>query len=195
MKGINSTMTKWLLVLLLFCPSCITITGLTDGYDKLSEANRQRVVRLGEFTQRTSSEANIVLVSAAEVDSLLQSSDKEYQLCYLYVPHCPSEACIPVSSFVTLCKKYDMEPVVITRYLDNVLFEQTFSIPIYAMDHTKYGTNVVFKYAPRFMSDLTKTEIKDDDPGNLFLFRHGSYVARTDVNHLTELLSKATPQE
>lgn len=179
------------LSILLICHSCISITGLTDGYSKLSKANQQRVSRLSDAPKAGEADVTVLIATADEIRSLLCNSSHKYQLVYEYNPQCPSEVCIPISSFLSLCKRYSAEPVVLTRYMDNSLFAMDVAVPIYAMDHQKYGTGIVPKYAPRFMSDLTGTEIKEDGEGNLFLFKEGNFVLRSNIDrmegHLKEL--------
>ena len=110
-------------VILGLCSSCVSITGLTDGYDKLSSANKEHVCYLREIgASGVKNSDAIYLVSAGELKKIIDRSNKRYQIVYEYNPNCPSEVCVPVSTFVSLCKKYDAEPILLARYLDNALF-------------------------------------------------------------------------
>ena len=112
------------IVLLGICSSCVSITGLTDGYDKLSSINKERVCYLRDSGgPGARSTGTIYLVSANELKKIIEQSDKQHQIVYEYNPNCPSDVCVPISTFVSLCKKYDAEPIILARYLDNALFD------------------------------------------------------------------------
>ena len=172
------------IVLLSLCTSCITITGLTDGYDKLTATNKERVCYLRDSKAAgTMTTGTIYLVSAGELKQIIEKSDKQYQIVYEYNPNCPSDVCVPISTFVSLCKKYDAEPIVLVRYLDNALFDLSVGdVPLYGIDHSMYKPRAVYKYVPLYLTDLTGSEMKDDGGGNLFVFEKGSFKIRTDIN-------------
>lgn len=173
-------------VILGLCSSCVSITGLTDGYDKLSSANKEHVCYLREIgASGVKNSDAIYLVSAAELKKIIDRSDKRYQIVYEYNPNCPSDVCVPISTFVSLCEKYDAEPIVLVRYLDNALFDLSVGdIPLYGIDHSMYKPRAVYKYVPLYLTDLTGNEIKDDGSGNLFVFEKGSFKIRTDINSI-----------
>lgn len=184
MKAINHQASLLLcIVLLSLCTSCITITGLTDGYDKLTTTNKEHVCYLRDSkTTDAMTTGTIYLVSASELKQIIEKSDKRYQIVYEYNPNCPSDVCIPISTFVSLCEKYDAEPIVLMRYLDNALFDLSVGdIPLYGIDHSMYKPSAVYKYVPLYLTDLTGNEIKDDGSGNLFVFEKGSFKIRTDI--------------
>lgn len=172
------------LVLLGICSSCVSITGLTDGYDKLSSTNKERVCYLRDSGgPGARSTGTIYLVSANKLKKIIEQSDKQHQIVYEYNPNCPSDVCVPISTFVSLCKKYDAEPIILARYLDNALFDLSVGdIPFYGIDHSIYKPRAVYKYVPLYLTDLTGSEMKDDGSGNLFVFEKGSFKNRTDVN-------------
>ena len=187
MKAINHQASLPLcIVLLSLCTSCITITGLTDGYDKLTTTNKEHVCYLRDSkTTDAMTTGTIYLVSASELKQIIEKSDKRYQIVYEYNPNCPSDVCIPISTFVSLCEKYDAEPIVLMRYLDNALFDLSVGdIPLYGIDHGMYKPRAVYKYVPLYLTDLTGNEIMDDGSGNLFVFEKGSFKIRTDINSI-----------
>lgn len=178
-----------LLLVVSVCSSCISVHGLTDGYDKLSPANKERVVRYDGLKDGEGVEArpskNIYLVTADELSQIIDRSDKAFQIVYEYNPGCPSDVCIPIASFVSICEKYGAEPIVLARYLDDTLFDLYVpDVPIYGIDHSKYKPNYVYKYVPLYLTDLTGVEMKDDGSGNLFVFEKGSFATRTDVQKI-----------
>lgn len=182
-------------VILGLCSSCVSITGLTDGYDKLTSVNKEHVCYLREIgASGVKNSDAIYLVSAAELKKIIDRSDKRYQIVYEYNPNCPSEVCVPVSTFVSLCKKYDAEPILLARYLDNALFDlRVDEVPFYGIDHKMYKPRAVYKYVPLYLTDLTGREMKDDGSGNLFVFERGSFVTRTDVNGIDHWFESVSP--
>lgn len=182
-------------VILGLCLSCVSITGLTDGYDKLSSANKEHVCYLREIgASGVKNSDAIYLVSAGELKKIIDRSNKRYQIVYEYNPNCPSEVCVPVSTFVSLCKKYDAEPILLARYLDNALFDlRVDEVPFYGIDHKMYKPRAVYKYVPLYLTDLTGREMKDDGSGNLFVFDEGSFVTRTDVNGIDHWFESVSP--
>ena len=182
------------IVLLGICSSCVSITGLTDGYDKLSSINKERVCYLRDSGgPGARSTGTIYLVSANELKKIIEQSDKQHQIVYEYNPNCPSDVCVPISTFVSLCKKYDAEPIILARYLDNALFDLSVGdIPFYGIDHSIYKPRAVYKYVPLYLTDLTGSEMKDDGSGNLFVFEKGSFKKRTDVNGIGSWFESAS---
>lgn len=179
------------IVLLSLCTSCITITGLTDGYNKLTTTNKEHVCYLRDsMAPDAMTTGTIYLVSAGELKQIIEKSDKRYQIVYEYNPNCPSDVCVPISTFVSLCKKYDASPIVLMRYLDNALFDLSVGdIPLYGIDHSMYKPRAVYKYVPLYLTDLTGIEMKDDGGGNLFVFEMGSFKIRTDINGIGNWLN------
>lgn len=182
-------------VILGLCSSCVSITGLTDGYDKLTSVNKEHVCYLREIgASGVKNSDAIYLVSAAELKKIIDRSDKRYQIVYEYNPNCPSEVCVLVSTFVSLCKKYDAEPILLARYLDNALFDlRVDEVPFYGIDHKMYKPRAVYKYVPLYLTDLTGREMKDDGSGNLFVFDEGSFVTRKDINGIDHWFESVSP--
>ena len=120
-------------------------------------------------------------------------SDKRYQLVYEFNPECTQGACIPISLFVSNCQVYDVEPYVLSRFYSETLFNQPlFPAVLYVMDHRLYQSHYVFKYAPKFIWDLTNGAVDENDtrsePYNMFLYEHGKFVkAFSGANYLKEL--------
>lgn len=184
----------FILLLIVICSSCITISGLTDGYKGLSGTNKERVFILNENTIDGFSDkdlsSSVFLINSEGLRQTIEKSDKEYQLLYEYNPHCPSNRCISIKSFLSMCEERNMEPIILSRYLDNDLFKQLpGDIPIYAMDHKKYGTKLVYKYAPLYMSDITGINI-EESANNLYLFGNGKFLLETNVDNIDEDLKR-----
>lgn len=185
------------LLLLLLTSSCISIVGLTDGYKRLSKEQKERCVDYDQLSpeaiSKIGSDNRVYSISAASLKEALIKSDKRYQLVYEFNPECTHEACIPISLFVSNCQEYDVEPYVLSRYYAETLFNQSL-IPavLYVMDYRLYQSRYVFKYAPKFIWDLTNGAVDENDtksePYNMFLYEHGKFVkAFSGANYLKEL--------
>lgn len=174
---------------LLLLSSCITIVGLTDGYKSLAEENRGRVYRLSELQTPARPFEGVYLVTAEALKALVEKSDKPYQIVYRYNPNCDQESCISLIAFSQICKDLDAEPFVLTSYLSDILFDHLkYGLPIYSMDHTKYRSKYVFKYAEQFDFDLTNLGEKELWQGNLYLFERGKLLGSTDASDLNKWL-------
>lgn len=138
-------------VFVTICQFCISIVGLTDGYNALSESNKARVCSLSERSSLTKADNTcgnkVYLESAEELRGIISRSPKEYQIVYSYNPVCKSDACISMGTFISICERYNAEPIILCRYLDDIILEQGLSDPnvcVYAMDSEKYNTRFVF---------------------------------------------------
>lgn len=178
---------------MLFSQSCISFIGLTDGYKGLSSSNKNLVFTLKEkesfWGLVRGNKSIVLLVSAEDIKDIVSQSKKKYQIVYSYNPHCPSDICVPISTFISYCEEYNAEPIVLSRYLDDILFEQRFiDGHIYAMDPKKYGTRFVYRYAPQFLSEIVGEKVEEDGKPFL-LFRNGAFIGKGDEKDILKWLS------
>ncbi|SPY35432.1 Uncharacterised protein [Porphyromonas cangingivalis] len=177
--------------------SCISIKGLTDGYKSLSKEHKERVVRLaslstGKFNHIATPDS-VYVVSANTLKNIILNSRSEYQLLYEYIPDCPSEICIPIKTFLDICTQYGAEPIILSFYFDNDLFSKSSNDFIcYVADSKAYKTKFVYKYSPKFISELTNGAIKENDSWmyNMYLFHKGIFVKTINILRHEEELSE-----
>lgn len=130
-------------------------------------------------------------ISGDDFRKLLSKSDKKYQIVYSFHPDCPTDACISISLFLDRCNTYDVEAFIVSRYYAPVLFKQSENAyPIFVMDAQSYQTKYVFKYAPKFIYDITEGAItgKEKEGYNMYLFDRGKFVKAFDGLSYVDIL-------
>ncbi len=177
-----------LIVFIVFIFQSCTIIGLKDGYNKLSDNNKNRVITYKDSISL--GDGFIQVVNHYQLHEILKKDNNEYQIVYDFIPHCSTKSCISTVAFLEICKSYSITPVVVSRYLDNSLFNLGFSeIKLYGIDNKFYGTSYVLKYISRFYDNLTNG-ISDGDYGsNMLLFREGDFLRCIDISEYKKELS------
>lgn len=164
-------------ILISFLFASCSITGLTDGYSKLSQADKARVgyASLGDTISK-----KILMVSGAELLNRLDPNSRN--VVYYYNSHCRGERCLPLSVVDNAIPK-DVRLYVVSRELDHRVIKEASVYTIYGIDKYHYASKYLFKYEDRFLNDLTGRDNSHQDTLNLYLFEGRRFVQPISIDY------------
>lgn len=155
----------------LFITSC-TITGLTDGYSNLSPEQREKV---GYSSKGDTIDKKILMVNGKELRDRFDSN--KTNVVFIYNPNCNSKMCVK-PSFVLNNLPDDCKLYVVPTIITPTAILESDSYDTYGIDKYYYGSNYVFKYEDKFISDLIDEKYELDE-NDLFIFKGKKYIKKT----------------
>lgn len=167
---------------LFFCLSSCAMSGLTDGFSRLSVADRASVSYLSRDSIRSTT--SIVMLNAKELISRMDST--ELNAVYYYIPNCIGDRCIPLSSIRNRLKD-KAKLYVVTRSLDSQVLSEAKKQPIFGIDKYHYKKKYLFKYEKLFFDELTSRSNSEEDSLNLYLFKGHKFLKMIDLSKDIEL--------
>jgi len=156
--------------------SC-AVAGLTNDYNKLSNQNKLKIVKLANF--KTLSVNSIYELSASELKTELKNHSKS--IVYVFTNGCTSNLCMPLSHYQNFAKenKYKLF-LVMTGYADlNETLVQNVNEPLFSINSAYYNTKYRFKYTQFFENELQNLPIKYKEKeykGSLFFFERDKLI-------------------
>ncbi len=160
-----------LLVLIMFS-SCKTIQGLTNDYDKLTESQTSKIVKLESFDQTHI--GYIYEVTADQLKSELQKNQKS--LVYVFTNGCSNVSCRPLKVYEQFARNNDYKLYMVMngyRTLNETL-DQTISTPLYAINSAYYGTKYRWRYSRFFENEISGKPMNEKEGeflGGLYFFK------------------------
>lgn len=175
-------MTKIILYAFSLClTGCISISGFNSGYRKLSDENKQKIKYLeNRDIDSLKNDGNVYLVNAGQLLDFIKR--KERVLLYSWSPHCGADCCVTLDFIEKFCKDEGTELLVVMDYynFEYIPDPAIFSKPVFFIDTKYYGTNLCFKYMPRFYKELTGISEKECNYGRHYYFVNGKFEGMYD---------------
>lgn len=158
-----------------FLNSC-QVVGLTNDYDKLTDAQLENIVPFTSFKDAVP--GKIYEINAGLLKEDMKERPKS--LVYVFANWCTSKDCVPLSVYKHYADKngYYLY-LVMTSYWDlDKTLKQNIDLPLYSIDpayyHTKYSSSYVRKFMNELMNVPLETKTKDlRMDGNIFFFNYG----------------------
>lgn len=174
------TLSLWACALISSC----AMQGLTDGYSRLSDAQKREVVYSSLSHDKI---AKILMLNGLELKERL--GQKDINVVYYYNPNCVGDACVPLSSVRNAVGDKGKLYIVAASLEPRVLREaETYAI--YGIDKYFYKSRYLFRYEYRFFDDLTDRTTSKDDTSSLYVFRGRQFVTTTSISALPSLLDE-----
>lgn len=177
---------KILFILSLCITGCASIPGYNSGYKRLSQENKQKVKRLeNKDIDSLKNDGNVYIVRAAQLLDYMKR--KERVLVYEWSPHCGADCCVTLDFMEKFCREKGMELLVVIKYycFDLIPGPAIFSKPLFFIDTQYYGTDICYKYSPRFYKDLSGKSQKELNYGRHYYFVNGRFEGMYD-QYVTE---------
>lgn len=164
-------------ILLSFIFVSCSIRGLTDGYSRLSDADKRLI---GYSSKADTISKRVLMVNGMEL--LDKLAPNERNVVYYYNPYCRNGVCIPLSVVKETLPK-DVNLYVVSRVLDQRVISEADTHTIYGIDKYYYGSKYLFKYEDRFLDELTGRDNSKMDTLNLYLFDGRRFVKPISIEH------------
>jgi len=163
--------------------SCnITMDGLTSGYSKLSEEEKQRIVFLDtqDDVCELSKDGKIYAITGDQLYKCIET--QENVMVYTWVPHCTGSHCYLLSYVQSYCDSHGFTLYVVADYYDSKRMfneQENISLPLFSANEKYYKTKYRFKYSKLFMKDLIKDDklAKEIWYKTTFVFNYGKLTA------------------
>lgn len=164
----------------LFFAACISISvkGYYSDYDKLTDAEKEKVVFLDPDSVLSVLQNNgkVYAVTGKQLKEELVQQDSA--LVYFWSPHCSSESCVLVEVCQEYADKQNYKLYVVADYYDmEVMDAQNKShFPMLIPNHKYYETDVRLKYGGMFREGLGFAKEQKGSYFRYLLFAKGKYV-------------------
>ncbi len=165
-------------------PSCVTISVYNNGYDNLSEKEKEQI----ELTESNFSicdllnERIIYSINGLQLKECLEKNDTS--VVYIWSPNCGSEDCILVSSCQDYCTEHNYSFYVVAEYYDFPIMEgQNASItPMFTINSQYYQTENSKKNKKLFLNDLISANfsMKEYGYGRYLFFKSDQLIIVKD---------------
>lgn len=173
-----------ILYALSFClTGCISFAGFNSGYRKLSDENKQKIKYLeNRDIDSLKNDGNVYLVNAGQLQEYMKRKDRV--LLYSWCPHCGADCCVTLDFIEKFCRDEEMKLLVVMDYysFEYMPDPAIFSGPVFFIDTKYYGTNLCFKYMPRFYKELTGMSDKENNYGRHYYFVNGKFERMYDYD-------------
>lgn len=156
--------------------SCITIYGLTNDYNKLSEEEKSMILPLKNFSNLECNK--IYKLNADQLKEELKNYPKS--IVYIFKNDCVSEFCMPMNVYKNFAQTHDYQLFLVMdgyAHLDATL-DQMVETPYFSIDNDFYGISNRTKYIRYFENELLgrPADFKEDKfEGSLFVFEGNQY--------------------
>ncbi|MDD3459051.1 MAG: hypothetical protein PHO74_06205 [Weeksellaceae bacterium] len=171
-------MKNYLLILLFnfLIQSCISIGGLTNDYNKLSEEHKSLITPLKSFEELEN--GKIYPIHSQTLKNELKKHPKA--IVYVFTNWCSSEFCLPMNVYINYAEKQDSKLFLVMNSYGgiDVTLSQMAETPYFVIDNSYYNSNIRGKYTRYFENELMglpKETKHKDYPGNLFFFEKGVF--------------------
>ncbi|MDL2228197.1 hypothetical protein LJC25_03655 [Bacteroidales bacterium OttesenSCG-928-K03] len=161
----------------LIMQSCITITGVTDDYNKTTE-NQKKIIHYFEEDVDLV-DGNIYRINAMQLKNEMAKYPKS--LVYVFTNGCTASNCFPMRTYIDYAEKHDYKLFIVMNGFGNVkeTLVQYAPIPYYVINSEYYGTNKREKYEVKFLSELINKELtrkEKQELGTLFIFEGEKFI-------------------
>ncbi len=165
------------LLTMLSCTSCITIIGLTDDYNKLTDEQK---LLIHEFENEASlRNGNVYLINADELKQELSKHEKS--MVYCFTNGCSSEYCEPMNNYIDYATQNGYKLFLVMNGFGNIssTLNQSAATPYYAIDSEFYKTKFRSKYFRMFRNELLNRDRNYKESqyeGSIYLFEGSKWV-------------------
>jgi len=162
--------------------SCITIDGLTSGYSRLSEEDKNQIVfsDAQDNICELSKNGKIYAITGDQLYKCIET--QENVMVYKWVPHCTGSHCYLLSYVQSYCDSHGFTLYVIADYYDSTRMfreQENISLPLFSANEKYYKTKYRNRYTKLFVKDLIKDEklAKEIWYKNMLIFSYGKLTA------------------
>lgn len=160
--------------LLFFLTSCISTSGLYTGYEKLTDEQKEYVVKCEGRISQQYNDGRVYKITIEQLKQYI--AQFPYVLIYDYKPNCTGNFCVNPAIVETFCQQHSCQFCLVACDLDGIFDIPKLSSPILFMDNEPYNTRIQQKYEKRFLEDLTGYTYNERGYGHYILFRNGQYI-------------------
>lgn len=173
--------------------SCLVLTscqisGLTTGYNLLSQQQKERVVNYKGSIDSISDYSCVYNITAEQVKDYVSTHKKV--LVYDYTPFCKAPSCIAPNLLLNSCKRKGIDLLVVANIYDEIFLHVDKGFPMLMMDATAYNTKWRWKYDNRFIYALIGRLPKEVRDASYHYFNNGKYIGSyqfaSDILQLVE---------
>ncbi len=180
MKKINRKLSNRILSYLLLTisiTSCITIIGITNDFDKLSDKEKSLIHPFSSSDKLI--RGNIYLINAQQLKKELENYEKS--IVYCFTNGCSSENCEPINNYIEYSKENGFKLFLVMNGFGNIssTLDQSSNTPYFAIDQAFYNSKYRSKYNRRFENELLGRDLdfkEKEYNGNLFFFEGTKHI-------------------
>jgi len=159
------------------------VTGFNNGYDKLTDEEKSKIVLVNENESICALEQDyrIYGVNGNQLQSCLAKNDTT--LVYDWGPDCSSDNCLLISAVQNYCNKKGYKFYVLAEYYDMEIMEgqNNSDLPMLTPNHLYYGMTKSDKLNKAFKNDLLDDlDLDKEDKYHRYLIFKGDKLVRTE---------------
>lgn len=150
------------------------ISGLTSGFSHLSKRAQERVVHYKGAIDDIRDFSNIYAIGVEQTKDYLTKHEKV--IIYDFTPFCKSGLCVSPLALSEICKRQNIDLLVISNIYDDVFSAVNKNFPILMIDTDALQTKWRGKYIEAFYYPLIGRSQKEINYAGYHYFHNGTYV-------------------
>ena len=162
------------IIIMSFTLASCKISGLTSGFSSLPKGAQERVVHYKGAIDDIRDFSNIYAIGVEQTKDYLTKHEKI--IIYDFTPFCKSGLCVSPLALSEICKRQNIDLLVISNIYDDVFSAVNKNFPILMIDTDALQTKWRGKYIEAFYYPLIGRSQKEINYASYLYFHNGTYV-------------------